>query len=176
MYISEKNSQVRSDIGFYLRQSRKACEFLNNLFSHIDTKAKETTNLNTPIQECSSLTFASLCSYLYFSILKTFPVVVRIWWSDELDRQTSSLVDKYTTKYISPPLIEHELQNCINYKVDSEEFRLKVSKASKEVTPIYQKDEVTLASKTFFFLFLSHFVWFYSSFNSNSSFLSFAIS
>jgi hypothetical protein len=78
-------------------------------------------------------------------MLKTYPVIVRMWWADELDRQTSSAVDKFTTKYISSPLIEQELQTCFNYKSDQEGFRIKTSKAAGEVIPYYEKDEITLA-------------------------------
>ncbi len=54
---------------------------------------------------------------------------------------------RFTTKYISSPLIESELQTAIQYKPEIEEFIVKASRGSKEVTAYYEKEEVKLSSK-----------------------------
>lgn len=101
--------------------------------------------------------FPSLSGYLFYVCFRNLPVLVRIWWSDDLDRKQNQLVEKFTIKNISPLLVMDELNSVIDYQqktkpnpADDSEFSVKVSKASSEVTAVYKKDDVSLTS-TFVF-------------------------
>lgn len=47
---------------------------------------------------------------------------------------------------MSPALLDTEIQNVLSFKHDFDNFQLRASKASHEVTPVYQKDEISLTS------------------------------
>ncbi len=91
--------------------------------------------------------------------LKSLPIVVRIWWLEDVDRKTAIAVEKFTTKFLSPcihmhhvvdnmvDIIEHELLNIQNSKEEYENFHIKPNQVSKEVTAVYEKDEMSLTSR-----------------------------
>ncbi len=113
-------------------------------------------------------------AHLYLRLLRAFPVLLRLWWTDQCDRQTAALVEKwvfmtpkqtknmffskgrstttnrYTTGVISPVLIESELAGVTAYRDSSgaeDNFTIKVSKVTREVHATYQKDEMTLSGQ-----------------------------
>jgi len=70
--------------------------------------------------------------------------VEEVWWLEDVDRKTSLDVEKFTMKFLSPYIIEHEILNIQNQKNDFENFHIKPNKVTKEITAIYEKDEMSL--------------------------------
>ena len=49
-----------------------------------------------------------LSCQVYFECVSAAPAVVRYWWSS-LDRRVQQIVDKFTSTYVSPLLIQQEV-------------------------------------------------------------------
>lgn len=68
---------------------------------------------------------------------------------------------------MSPILIENELAAISGFKSDATNFQVKASKVSREVIATYEKDELCLAGKPFFFLLSRLSLMLMKSINSN---------
>jgi hypothetical protein len=97
---------------------------------------------------------AQLCGVLYYNVVRTLPALVRSWSSD-VDKKTLLLVEKFTIQFISPALVQYEVENIIQYAIKTkqkptDDFQIKGNKSTAQVTAIYVKDDVNLSSKKIF--------------------------
>jgi len=151
------SSEVKADVGNFIRKNEIVSKFLTNLFAYIQVLQRDDfpniAILNTN-DIVGSLAFdvtelrtriPVLCSYLYYLTLQCFPVLVRLWFSDDLDRRTSSIVDIYTTKFISPHLLSHEIKSISDYSQNFENYNIKANQVTHEITAVYEKEEASLA-------------------------------
>jgi hypothetical protein len=146
-------------IGNFSRKTEVLSYFLTSLFLDITTVPKEDLNLreianaNEIIQSgifSETSLFAKwnqFCCYLYYLTLKNYPVLVRMWYCDDLDRKKSTFVDSFTTKFMSKLLLYIEVENILkDAKIDN--FAIKPNVNTKEVTAIYEKEDASITSKT----------------------------
>ncbi|KAL6076582.1 listerin E3 ubiquitin protein ligase 1, variant 2 [Balamuthia mandrillaris] len=147
-----KGSAYCSEVGAYLRSTKNISYAMGTLFEHIDLLTTRPSfsgdpfhwKIATDFNNTKSDSFTQYASHLYLRILQTLPVLVRLWWTDECDRNASALVDKFTTKNFSPLLIENELATVSNYTSEDENFSVRGSKVTREVTATYEKDDMSM--------------------------------
>lgn len=146
--LCPKDLALRSAFENYLRHSGKMFQLLFLLFEHY---IQDTPNFDLQVEiEIKQLLrsanpFSKLCIYFYFIIIKTFPVGVRLWRTDEICRKISQKIDKFTIKYISPILLVHEMNNILKYDKKTDGFSIKATKSTFEVVANYEKEELTLS-------------------------------
>ncbi|KAG5439588.1 hypothetical protein PCANB_002164 [Pneumocystis canis] len=87
----------------------------------------------------------SLSAYTYLFILKYVPSLARNWWINCKNRQLTQLVEMITEKYISPILIEEEIDlvllESVQLKMNDNNIHVKTSKTTREVTTTYTIDD-----------------------------------
>ncbi|KAG5519850.1 hypothetical protein PMAC_000125 [Pneumocystis sp. 'macacae'] len=121
----------------------KILELLNNRFMNsIEilrdiSKWKNIDDIKTEI--------LSLATYVYLLILKHVPSIARDWWISCKNRQLTQLVETFTEKYISPILIEEEINLVLleftQLKITDNNIHVKISKTTREVTTFYTIDD-----------------------------------
>nr|CAD7403615.1 unnamed protein product [Timema cristinae] len=103
-----------------------------------------------------SETLQDLACWMYFCSLRRLPAMVRQWWSGEEPR-VASLVEKVTTRYMSPLLCSLEMQSVqkentrtgnMAVRIQSSNYfevtSVKVHPTAREVVAVYHVDEVSL--------------------------------
>ena len=92
---------------------------------------------------------------LYKYALKCVPAMIRDWWNIQ-PKRISDIVDKYTTKYVSPILIEEEIieinrsanliNNNNNQIINDEESTIKIRGmlSSREIISTYKMKELNM--------------------------------
>jgi hypothetical protein len=113
-----------------------------------DDNNESISNLNVEIFACN----------LYKHALKCVPAMIRDWWNIQ-PKRISDIVDKYTTKYVSPILIEEEIiqinrsanlinnnNNNNNQIINDEESTIKIRGmfSSREIISIYKMKELNM--------------------------------
>jgi hypothetical protein len=103
------------------------------------------TKLNMKYLE-KDMDFISLfCSQFMFQIVKSFPSLVRLWFTQIPDKRISENVEKFIVKNISPHIISFELDKIIIKSTSlSEEVSIKVTAPLRQIVAIYEQDEVKL--------------------------------
>jgi hypothetical protein len=88
---------------------------------------------------------------LYYLSLKYIPGLVKTWWLDSKDRQTTIAVEKWTEKYFSTLIIQDLFDDVSQWsekqEADSEDEKtlmVKVSKNSREVFAGYEIDDMEM--------------------------------
>lgn len=100
------------------------------------------TPSENPIQDLRLLQ-----THLYYLALHHTPSLVKSWWLDTArNRSVVIATQTFTEKYLSPLLIDVELRAVTDWlktrdDSDEDEMKVKVSKATKEVTAIYPIDD-----------------------------------
>nr|CAD7409499.1 unnamed protein product [Timema poppensis] len=90
-----------------------------------------------------SETLQDLACWMYFCSLRRLPAMVRQWWSGEEPR-VASLVEKVTTRYMSPLLCSLEMQSVQKENTRTGNMAVKVHPTAREVVAVYHVDEVSL--------------------------------
>jgi len=115
---------------------------------------------NAPPETLSpELELEDIASSIFRKAIYKLPSTVRVWWRDLNNRKLSSLVEKFTAKFISPELIDDEMRRIQEFNKDKGKTKGTVytsnltADASKftvtgwrgsinEVHAAYEKDEV----------------------------------
>ena len=82
-----------------------------------------------------------LCAHLYYRALQTVPTLVRLWILECKDRNLSTAVTTYTSKYFSSVLIDAELERVITTRLGDEKMDVKIIPIHREVNTTYTIDE-----------------------------------
>ncbi|XP_074644451.1 E3 ubiquitin-protein ligase listerin-like [Tubulanus polymorphus] len=82
------------------------------------------------------------CS-VYYNALKDLPAIVR-QWSNDLDKRKAGIVDKFTTKYVSPVLSTEEIQSISEKDKEMDNMVVKARPAAREVVATYTVDDVSM--------------------------------
>ncbi|KAK9450689.1 uncharacterized protein V1518DRAFT_447605 [Limtongia smithiae] len=91
-----------------------------------------------------------IAAHLLYQCLRNVPAIVRRWWSQIRNRHLNLTVENFTQKFLSPVLIDAELQSVQQRLADSDTFaddehmRVKVLRATHQVTAAYTIDEETM--------------------------------
>ncbi|CAH7673029.1 hypothetical protein PPACK8108_LOCUS7884 [Phakopsora pachyrhizi] len=96
----------------------------------------------------SSLHSTALAAYLYYVSLRVVPSHIRSWWEACRNKQLSKNVAGFTSKFLSPILINHELEKVkdpdLLESLTDDKMIIKVSQVAKEVKAIYIVDDETM--------------------------------
>ena len=89
----------------------------------------------------------SMAAALYFELLEHLPTLVRHWWSHDVrSRGTHAALAKFTEAHVSPSLLTRTLR-AIEEGIGAgggDDFRVKVSLASRQVTAMHACDGSTM--------------------------------
>lgn len=89
-----------------------------------------------------------LACRLFECSLRSIPAVARNWFEDLGSRSAGADIAKFTTKHLSPRLIELELgvvgKRAAVVNEDSDSFAIKARPAANEVCGVYMMDEMTM--------------------------------
>ncbi|KAL1458990.1 hypothetical protein WDU94_011009 [Cyamophila willieti] len=88
----------------------------------------------------STKLYSLVCS-VYYQVLRRFPALVRHWWNDVTPSE-SSLVEKFTAKYVSPLLCAEELKTASKFA--QENMVIRVFPGTKEVIATYTLEEASM--------------------------------
>ncbi|KAJ3337142.1 listerin E3 ubiquitin protein ligase 1 [Gonapodya sp. JEL0774] len=101
----------------------------------------------------TSLAFSLLASHLYWRSLKSLPSLVRMWWLDLRNRQTSQTIETYTENYFTPSIVSQELEFASDVdKLQLEKLNIKVLKTSSEIQATYEVEDNAILGVTVKFL------------------------
>uniref|UniRef100_H3CX74 E3 ubiquitin-protein ligase listerin n=1 Tax=Tetraodon nigroviridis TaxID=99883 RepID=H3CX74_TETNG len=80
------------------------------------------------------------CS-VYYSTLQDMPAMVRLWWNSQ-EKRVSTVVEKFTVKYISPVLSAQEISSVQLSDQLSDSMAVKARSAAREVIATYSVDDI----------------------------------
>lgn len=92
-------------------------------------------------EEQNPLSVVLLCAHLYYRALQTVPTLVRLWILECKDRNLSTAVTTYTSKYFSSVIINAELERVITTRLGDDKMDVKVISVHREVNTTYTIDE-----------------------------------
>ncbi|XP_068219475.1 E3 ubiquitin-protein ligase listerin isoform X2 [Palaemon carinicauda] len=145
----------------FLRQSDKLSNLLSILFklmpqnptieeeekdSVVDDKSPTmfTSELYIkPNVKVTSNLVAHLACKVYFDCVSQIPSAVRQWFIC-LDRQTQSLVDSFTSTFVSPLLISQEMSAVSSSTARFDNMQVKIRPGTREVIATYSIDEASM--------------------------------
>lgn len=88
--------------------------------------------------------------HLYYLALKHLPTLSKTWWRDHTSRQSQTLVESWTEKYISSYIIASELHAVSSWAKDRESnteqpMTVKISTSTREITASIPIDEQAMS-------------------------------
>ncbi|KXS12047.1 hypothetical protein M427DRAFT_413009 [Gonapodya prolifera JEL478] len=94
----------------------------------------------------TSLSFSLFAAHVYWRCLKSLPSLVRMWWLNLRNRQTSQAIELYTETYFSPSLVNMEFEQLSEFDVTQfAKLKVRALKTSSEVQATYEvEDNATL--------------------------------
>ncbi|KAG8590866.1 hypothetical protein GDO81_006944 [Engystomops pustulosus] len=145
----------------YLRKTKSLNKLLYNLFKLMphtpvlpgqasdatskDPKTFFTEELNLSVQDCAKLQseIPHLACCVYHITLKDLPAMVRLWWNG-CEKRIFSVVDKFTTKYVSGVLSSQEISavQCSTQMFDG--MTVKARPTTREVIATYSVDDICI--------------------------------
>ncbi|KAI8498346.1 listerin E3 ubiquitin protein ligase 1 [Branchiostoma belcheri] len=168
------NSELRAAYSSHLRESKSVQLLLLNLFRLMPSKpvllterqrhesgkgspSRQHSRSHQPRSmfdkepgldikgEPSSPELQHLACTVYYNTLEDLPAMVRQWWNSQ-DKRVSTLVERLTSKFVSPVLCSAEIQAVQNtqHSFDNMTVKLKGSPATREVVATYMVDEVSM--------------------------------
>uniref|UniRef100_A0A2L2Y589 E3 ubiquitin-protein ligase listerin n=1 Tax=Parasteatoda tepidariorum TaxID=114398 RepID=A0A2L2Y589_PARTP len=162
-FISSSPSQVRSIYAAHLEESKLLSELFSNVFRLMPSNPVacivRSQNVSTPKKEDLKLLFTQppvlnldfsssediqrVASYVYATVLRRVPASIRTWWNN-LDRKSSDIVNKFTTKYISGLLCIEEIQAVHESEKNFENMVVQARPGSREVIATYTIDDCAI--------------------------------
>ena len=77
---------------------------------------------------------------VYMLTLETLPAAVRQWWTD-LDKRSSDVVDRFTSRFVSPILCTAEFGN-VQKRDEIDGMKVRVRPTAREVVALYAVGDV----------------------------------
>ncbi|KAM4048334.1 E3 ubiquitin-protein ligase listerin [Anomaloglossus baeobatrachus] len=160
-FFKAASSQLRALYSQYLRKTKSLNKLLYNLFKLMphtpifpgqasDATCREaktffTEELNLSVQGCATLQYEipHLACCVYHITLKDLPAMVRLWWNG-CEKRIFSVVDKFTTKYVSGVLSSQEISSvqCSTQMFDG--MTVKARPTTREVIATYSVDDICM--------------------------------
>ncbi|KAL6472979.1 hypothetical protein MHYP_G00191670 [Metynnis hypsauchen] len=152
-------SQLRVQYSLYLRQTRALHNLLLHLFrlmpenpalpgqstemANKDPKSFFTENLSLSLHQKEGLQceVPHLACSVYYEALKDLPAMVRLWWNSQ-EKRVFSIVDKFTSKYVSSVLSLQEITSVQSSTQTFENMTVKARSAAREVIATYSVDDI----------------------------------
>lgn len=157
--VKNSEDQYQHQYTSFLKESGLLQRLLHNLFklmpskpilssnSLVDEKSAATmfnTKQNyTPTANVTSELISWLSCQVYYECLSAAPAVVRNWYSG-LDRRMQQIVDKFTTTYVSPLIIQQEISAVSNSDIKFDNMTVRARIGAGEVVATYTIDEASM--------------------------------
>uniref|UniRef100_A0ACB8FHJ2 Listerin E3 ubiquitin protein ligase 1 n=1 Tax=Sphaerodactylus townsendi TaxID=933632 RepID=A0ACB8FHJ2_9SAUR len=158
-FFKAASSQLRALYSQYLRRTKSLNKLLYHLFRLMpenpafpgstaeflnkDTKTYFTEGLNLDIKDTSMLSseIPHLACSVYCMTLKDLPAMVRLWWNS-CEKRVFSIVDKFTSKYVSNILSSQEISSVQTSTQLFNGMMVKARSATREVIATYSVDDI----------------------------------
>ncbi|XP_066277345.1 E3 ubiquitin-protein ligase listerin-like isoform X3 [Branchiostoma lanceolatum] len=166
------NSELRAAYSSHLRESKSVQLLLLNLFRLMPSKPilmverqRHESGKGSPSRqhakshqpksmfekepgldvkgEPSSPEMQHLACMVYYNTLEDLPAMVRQWWNSQ-DKRVSTLVERLTSKFVSPVLCAAEIQAVQSTQHSFDNMTVKGRPAAREVVATYTVDEVSM--------------------------------
>ncbi|KAL7847637.1 hypothetical protein AOLI_G00223550 [Acnodon oligacanthus] len=152
-------SQLRVQYSLYLRKTHALHKLLLHLFrlmpenpalpgQRTEMASKNpasffTENLSLSLHQKEGLQceVPHLACSVYYGALKDLPAMVRLWWNSQ-DKRMVSIVDKFTSKYVSSVLSLQEITSVQSSTQTFESMTVKARSATREVIATYSVDDI----------------------------------
>ncbi|KAM3933975.1 E3 ubiquitin-protein ligase listerin [Leptodactylus fuscus] len=160
-FFKAASSQLRALYSQYLRKTKSLNKLLYNLFKLMphtpifpgqasDATCKEpktffTEELNLTVQGCAALQYEipHLACSVYHITLKDLPAMVRLWWNG-CEKRIFSVVDRFTTKYVSGVLSSQEISSVQGSTQMFDGMTVKARPTTREVIATYSVDDICI--------------------------------
>lgn len=161
MFFKAASSQLRALYSQYLRKTKSLNKLLYNLFKLMphtpvlpgqssdalckDPKTFFTEELTLNVKDSSTLQWEipHLACSVYHITLKDLPAMVRLWWNS-CEKRIFSVVDKFTTKYVSGVLSSQEICSVQFSTQVFDGMTVKASRTTREVIATYSVDDICI--------------------------------
>nr|XP_056714125.1 E3 ubiquitin-protein ligase listerin [Euleptes europaea] len=158
-FFKAASSQLRALYSQYLRRTKSLNKLLYHLFRLMpenpafpgstaefpnkDTKTYFTEEVNLDIKDKSTLSsqIPHLACSVYSMTLKDLPAMVRLWWNS-CEKRVFSIVDKFTSKYVSNVLSSQEISSVQTSTQLFNGMMVKARSATREVIATYSVDDI----------------------------------
>ncbi|XP_060090344.1 E3 ubiquitin-protein ligase listerin isoform X2 [Heteronotia binoei] len=158
-FFKAASSQLRALYSQHLRKTKSLNKLLYHLFRLMpenpafpgstaefpnkDTKTYFTEELNLDIKDMSTLSsqIPHLACSVYCMTLKDLPAMVRLWWNS-CEKRVFSIVDKFTSKYVSNILSSQEISSVQTSTQLFNGMMVKARSATREVIATYSVDDI----------------------------------
>nr|DBA34456.1 TPA: hypothetical protein GDO54_002013 [Pyxicephalus adspersus] len=160
-FFKAASSQLRALYSQYLRKTKSLNKLLYNLFKLMphtpvlpgqlsdatckDPKTFFTEQLTLNVKDSSSLHWEipHLACSVYHITLKDLPAMVRLWWNG-CEKRIFSVVDKFTTKYVSGVLSSQEITSVQSSTQVFDGMTVKARPTTREVIATYSIDDICI--------------------------------
>ncbi|EOA98713.1 Zinc finger protein 294, partial [Anas platyrhynchos] len=158
-FFKAASSQLRVLYSQYLRRTKSLNKLLYHLFRLMpenpvfsgpisevpnkDTKTFFTEELHLDVKGTGALSsqIPHLACTVYHITLKDLPAMVRLWWNS-CEKRVFSVVDKFTSKYVSSVLSSQEISSVQTSTQLFNGMTVKARSAAREVIATYSVDDI----------------------------------
>ncbi|XP_058267542.1 E3 ubiquitin-protein ligase listerin isoform X2 [Hemibagrus wyckioides] len=155
VFFNAAPSQLRVQYCLHLKKTRSLHKLLPHLFRLMpenpalpETASREpksffTESLSLSLHQKDSLQseVPHLACSVYYSALKDLPAMVRLWWNSQ-EKRVVSIVDKFTSKYVSSVLSAQEIASVQSSTQTFDSMTVKARSATREVIATYSVDDI----------------------------------
>lgn len=89
--------------------------------------------------------YGQLCSYLYLHTLRYLPAISRQWYTNNVERGNINEINRMTSSYYTPILIQNELKVLDQFDQNDDEFVIKCNYDTGNVRAIYKHEEIEIS-------------------------------
>uniref|UniRef100_A0A672KMA7 E3 ubiquitin-protein ligase listerin n=1 Tax=Sinocyclocheilus grahami TaxID=75366 RepID=A0A672KMA7_SINGR len=158
-FFKASSSHLRAQYALHLKKTRSLHKLLLHLFrlmpenpsvpgqpaepSSKEPKIFFTESLYLAPRKTDGLQFElpHLACSVYYGALKDLPAMVRLWWNSQ-EKRVFSMVDKFTSKYVSGVLSAQEIASVQSSTQTFENMMVKARSATREVIATYSVDDI----------------------------------
>nr|XP_055064559.1 E3 ubiquitin-protein ligase listerin [Misgurnus anguillicaudatus] len=158
-FFKASSSHLRAQYSLHLKKTRSLHKLLLHLFRLMpeipslpgqpaETSSKEpktffTETLSLSPRKTEGLQFEvpHLACSVYYGALKDLPAMVRLWWNSQ-EKRVFSIVDKFTSKYVSSVLSAQEIASVQSSTLTFENMTVKARSTTREVIATYSVDDI----------------------------------
>ncbi|ORY15960.1 RING zinc finger protein-like protein [Clohesyomyces aquaticus] len=159
-HLEHASFKVKNDYIEHIKEGEYLPGLLNFTFDFLGHAHHEPVDVSrlditsyTPDQEPPRRDVQWLLTHLYFLCLRHMPSLAKAWWIDCKSRPIVATLDKWTQKYISPPVVAAALQSVTDWATAQSDadpdspFSIRVSPRASEITASYTVDEQTMSMR-----------------------------
>ncbi|XP_016092298.1 E3 ubiquitin-protein ligase listerin-like [Sinocyclocheilus grahami] len=151
-FFKASSSHLRAQYALHLKKTRSLHKLLLHLFRLMpenpsvpgqpaEPSSKEPKIFFTEKTDGLQFELPHLACSVYYGALKDLPAMVRLWWNSQ-EKRVFSMVDKFTSKYVSGVLSAQEIASVQSSTQTFENMMVKARSATREVIATYSVDDI----------------------------------